>query len=233
MMRYAISTIFGLLSVSCSGSDVCKSSPCIGVDVYYVSLCPYSAKFIKDQLMPSYPDLKNYLDVKFIPYGKAKYKMNGSNKYEFECQHGPNECIANKAQICGYEAILNSNKTFEDKKSSAVELVGCAMSSANPVTAVPGCAKSMGLSAEIRKNMTDCMNSEMGDRLLAAYGDKTYALTPTVQATGIPAVVIDHVYSPENHNAAIDNFKNLICNRISEGKPTICSKESNGIINVQ
>lgn len=43
----------------------------LNVDVYYESLCPDSIRWIKQQLLPQYDILKDYISVSFIPYGKA------------------------------------------------------------------------------------------------------------------------------------------------------------------
>lgn len=43
----------------------------VTVDVYYESLCSDSMRWIVNQLVPSYPELKNHLHVTLIPYGKA------------------------------------------------------------------------------------------------------------------------------------------------------------------
>jgi len=41
------------------------------VDVYYESLCSDSMRWIVNQLVPSYPELKRHIYVTLVPYGKA------------------------------------------------------------------------------------------------------------------------------------------------------------------
>lgn len=41
------------------------------IDVYYESLCSDSMRWIVNQLVPSYPELKRHVYVTFVPYGKA------------------------------------------------------------------------------------------------------------------------------------------------------------------
>lgn len=43
----------------------------IQVTVYYESLCPYSAAFIRDQLAPAHEPLQDYIDILFVPFGKS------------------------------------------------------------------------------------------------------------------------------------------------------------------
>lgn len=41
------------------------------VAVYYESLCGDSIRFITNQLNPAYADLKNYIEIFFVPFGKS------------------------------------------------------------------------------------------------------------------------------------------------------------------
>lgn len=41
------------------------------VAVYYESLCGDSIRFITNQLNPAYEDLKNYIEILFVPFGKS------------------------------------------------------------------------------------------------------------------------------------------------------------------
>lgn len=37
----------------------------------YESLCPDSIKFINEQLYPAWNELKPYVNIKFVPFGKS------------------------------------------------------------------------------------------------------------------------------------------------------------------
>lgn len=43
----------------------------LAVHLYIESLCPDSIRFIQNQLYPAYDDLKDQIDVTFVPFGKA------------------------------------------------------------------------------------------------------------------------------------------------------------------
>lgn len=43
----------------------------IKVSVYYESLCPYSINFIKSKLYPNYQQLRDYIQIEWVPFGKT------------------------------------------------------------------------------------------------------------------------------------------------------------------
>lgn len=194
----------------------------VSVDVYYESLCSDSMRWIVNQLVPSYPELKNHLHVTFIPYGKAMHARDSeTGPWQFLCQHGPAECRGNKAQACAIYAIQTSEEA-EEQQQLMVKLVGCAMSAQNPSTAVPQCAQDIGLSEVTRKLINDCIASPLGDDLLVANGDKTHNLQPPLKF--VPTIIINGVYSKENQDVALNNFSKLICQNLTEQeKPNLCS----------
>ncbi|XP_020279039.1 GILT-like protein 1 [Pseudomyrmex gracilis] len=201
-------------------SAISDASP-IKVDVYYESLCSDSMRFIVNQLVPSYRELKNHINVTMIPYGKATHiRESETGPWQFTCQHGPAECRGNKAQACAIHAI-ESFEAVQNHQHLTIRLVGCAMSASNPSTAVPKCSQDIGLSEETRKAITDCTASSLGDDLLAANGDKTNALEPSL--TFVPTIVLKGEYSRENQNEALNNFSRLICRHLTtEKKPSLC-----------
>lgn len=52
---------------------------------------------------------------------------NAQGKWEFDCQHGPKECLGNKLQAC----FLDQNIEFSVK----MKIINCLMSSKDPSTA--------------------------------------------------------------------------------------------------
>lgn len=42
------------------------------VSVFYEALCPDSIKFFKEQLVPTYKALGKYINLNFVPFGKAR-----------------------------------------------------------------------------------------------------------------------------------------------------------------
>jgi len=47
----------------------------VRVEVFYEALCPDSRSFVLYQLDPTYKKLAQYIDLRMIPYGKAKVSL--------------------------------------------------------------------------------------------------------------------------------------------------------------
>ncbi|XP_032691603.1 GILT-like protein 1 [Odontomachus brunneus] len=215
--------IAAFVAFSCHGgmsnSSLTSGNNIVNVDIYYESLCGDSKRFITTQLAPSYRQLKDYIHVTLIPYGKATHtRESATSPWQFQCQHGPSECRGNKAQSCAIDAI-KSSETAEKQEQLMVNVVNCAMSSRNPSTAVPQCAQNSGVSEETKTAIDSCIESSLGDDLLAANGDKTAALNPPLAF--VPTIIINGVYSQENQDEALRNFVGLICRHLTE-KPNVC-----------
>merc|ERR1711973_284865 len=73
------------------GALVHITSGKLNLDIYYESLCPDSTRFISRQVGPMHEAIGQDVEVTFVPYGFAETtEVDGG--YEFECQHGPDEC---------------------------------------------------------------------------------------------------------------------------------------------
>ena len=78
------------------------------IQVYIESLCPDCVDFITKSFKTFYENVQkpNLADIEFIPYGNAKEVYNEqTGKYEFECQHGENECYGNLIETCAIQVM--------------------------------------------------------------------------------------------------------------------------------
>merc|ERR1711911_205113 len=87
----AVSTL--LLVVALSTAAYAQEK--VLMNVYYESLCPDSLQFLVNQLGPQYESLSSIMDVRLIPFGKARFRARKDAGYTFDCQHGPRECQGN------------------------------------------------------------------------------------------------------------------------------------------
>lgn len=83
-----------------------QSSDKLPVTFYYEALCPDSRKMMAD-LGREYQTFKQYVQLGYVPFGRAKSVDADGN--EFECHHGPKECVANKIQSCGVEHLSSQH----------------------------------------------------------------------------------------------------------------------------
>lgn len=87
----------------------------VNVTAYYETLCPGCRQSFLHNLMKARQKIGDFLNIELVPFGNARaYKVD--DHYEFECQHGDEECFGNSFQGCAIKI-----HSFED----AFQLVHC------------------------------------------------------------------------------------------------------------
>jgi interferon gamma-inducible protein 30 len=169
----------------------------ISVDVYYEALCPDSRQFIVHQLNPSWDSLHEIMDLSLIPYGKASSKKTGDGSYEFECQHGPPECEANKFHACVV-------KQYHNKIS--VPVISCLMEHNRDTRgSLQKCTKNFP--SVNPQEIVECADGEEGNKLLYLFGELTHDLSPAVYF--IPTIEIEKGQS--RFKNALKDLKKQVC----------------------
>ncbi|XP_022910307.1 GILT-like protein 1 [Onthophagus taurus] len=191
--------LFGVLFIA---TIALSSQEPLKVSVFYESLCPDSIRFITQQLAPNYDALAEKIFVDFVPYGKATHELI-DDKWHFECQHGENECYGNMMQACGL------NET--DDQATQVKFIDCVMSASYPASdaSMEECAIASGISWD---NMVECSKNGVGAKLLAAYGDRTHAVEPTI--TFVPTIIYNDVYDADKQQGSLVDFLNTVLNQL-------------------
>ncbi|XP_037091269.1 gamma-interferon-inducible lysosomal thiol reductase-like [Pollicipes pollicipes] len=88
----------------------------LAVGVYYESLCPDCKNFVVDQLNVTVSRVPDLVNVTLVPWGKANVSSDDGSVH---CQHGPEECWANRLHGCVAAAI--------DDASVRTRAVACLM----------------------------------------------------------------------------------------------------------
>merc|ERR1712241_539203 len=183
-------------------------APSVKLSVYYESLCGDSIRFITTQLFPAWQHFADdqTLQLDLVPFGKASFAANGPT-WDFECQHGADECRGNKVQAC----ILDKVSDPEEY----VPLITCLMDSEFPPDAAGECIASLGTQSVTVKEVEDCAHSDTGSSLLHDNGVRTKDLDPPL--TFVPWLIYNDVYSTESMAQGMNNLTWVLCCKYLHG----------------
>ncbi|XP_046400599.1 GILT-like protein 1 [Ischnura elegans] len=178
----------------------------LDVSIYYESLCPDSRNFMISQFPGAWATFSQYMNVKFIPFGKAKSHKMPDGTIRFACQHGPRECSGNRMQSCALSLLPDPAKQ--------AQFVTCVMSRRDPLVYGPKCAEAVDL------NFTDvenCYGSTMGDELQLQAEAATNSIRNPLSF--VPTIVFNNAFSQELQDQSLYDFRGVVCSHL----PGICS----------
>ncbi|XP_077128945.1 gamma-interferon-inducible lysosomal thiol reductase [Ranitomeya variabilis] len=190
-----------------------KNEPAVQVELYYESLCGACRKFIVLQLFPTWLMLNEIMNVTLVPYGNAQEK-NVSGKWEFTCQHGPDECYVNTIEACVMYHLKDLQNYFF--------VIFCIEQSSNLTSALEPCLAAYQPDLSI-KTVMDCVNGDLGNKIMHENAIKTDSLKPPHEY--VPWVVINGKHNDTLQDTAISALFNLICDMYTGVKPEACGKE--------
>ena len=129
--------------------------------------------------------------------------------YDFDCQHGPPECLGNTIHACAVQYVRNQDLVNE--------YIGCMMDNNRDLKeAGQKCAEKLGNIDW--PSISTCAEGAEGGKLLAHHGDDTHSLKPSV--TFIPTAQLNG--SQDGQKLMLKDLKRAICN-VLEGKiPEAC-----------
>lgn len=154
------------------------SSEKVSLDLYYESLCPYSADFIVNYLAQIFENgIIDIVDLTLYPWGNAKLQSNSSS---FTCQHGAAECFLNTIEACAIDAWPDVKEHFP--------FIYCVESLVynGKYTQWETCYEKSGKDP---KPVSDCYASGRGKEFELCYAADTNALEPPHEY--VPWVVVD------------------------------------------
>ncbi|XP_037775237.1 uncharacterized protein LOC119572288 [Penaeus monodon] len=169
----------------------------VKVSVYFESLCSDSIKFFKNQLYPVWQDLQDIMDLEFIPFGKARATPTETGDYEFQCQHGPDECYGNRVMSCAQNSLPIGTQ---------VEFFQCMMTKRYPAFFGKQCSEEVGIAWA---PLQECAKSVRGAVMLYQNGVRTASLKPQVHF--IPTITINGRYDNRRLRVSLMALRSQIC----------------------
>ncbi|RNA26222.1 Gamma-interferon-inducible lysosomal thiol reductase [Brachionus plicatilis] len=173
------------------------------IDVFYETRCPDSADFLRQIGNLKSKIFKNVY-ITLVSFGKASYTWDDdSKKWNFHCQHGPQECYGNTIHNC----LIDQKPKFEDH----FPFLACTMENLMESfeTAALYCAKKHSIDYE---GLKKCANDVKGNRLLHEAGEKTNKLDPKLNY--IPWINVNGVHTNEIQQLAERNLTYFICSQL-------------------
>ncbi|XP_030365429.1 gamma-interferon-inducible lysosomal thiol reductase [Strigops habroptila] len=188
----------------------------VELSLFYESLCPACRRFLVEQLFTAWLLLPaEALNITLVPYGNAQ-ERNDSGKWQFQCQHGPEECLGNMIETC----LMHEAKNF----STYFPVIFC-LESGSSVTKTLGACLQVYAPQLDGDRIAACVRGDTGAALMHRNAQLTEALDPPHQY--VPWVVVNGKHTDELQAQAETSLLGLICRLYQGEKPEACG--SSGI----
>lgn len=196
-----------------------NNSSKVTLGVYFEALCPDSRRFIHDQLLPNFERLEPVMQVKLVPFGKAR--VLGNNK--MMCQHGQAECRGNRLMACVMKRAANASDDGDNYDYNSPASL--------PVVRTIGCL----FYQQTRDSLQECVAKNLAHVNVSqveecAASDESYLMMERFEReTGnrpayVPELRLDNKQSAEIQSDCEDDLVSCICRHhdatASPGSPT-------------
>ncbi|XP_062713032.1 GILT-like protein 3 isoform X2 [Aedes albopictus] len=162
------------------------------VTIYYEALCYDSISFITNQLAPAWEKLRDQMDLKLVPFGKAYIDDSNPADPVYYCQHGRRECTLNIQHGC-----ILAKLPFE----KAFPVVACLMKGMR--TSFDQCIKR---NQTIKAAVVECSQGQEGAKLYKGYEDDTNRVATPLSF--VPTIEVDEVYDIYEQDRWLYRFEN-------------------------
>ncbi|GMH63889.1 hypothetical protein TL16_g03828 [Triparma laevis f. inornata] len=180
----------------------------VTVQLFSESLCPDCINYAQTSLAPAMASLSPIISLEVYPYGNAEETQNADGSWQFDCQHGDNECTANLYEAC---AIKHFPKVDDNNVPQWYPFFECMESSDynlnryrpyNTSVAI-GCSDDAGIDWD---TITTCAEGDEGNVLMHGVA------LATPNHTYVPWVVINGETVPDSGSGyPAGNLTELVC----------------------
>lgn len=201
----------------------------VAIELYYESQCPGCREMVTTSFKDAF-EKDGFLDmatVELVPYGNAQESQTASGTYDFECQHGPSECIYNTIETCALEKIPCAYKAFQfvdcierndEDRDPKQDYYKVAMT----------CCKLTELNDETIEAMKTCAVGLEGNQLEHEAATKTDALDPPHKF--VPYVVVNGVHDDDVQNSISESLFDYVCGAYTgANKSAACQEKTQGL----
>ncbi|NXW73130.1 GILT reductase, partial [Hirundo rustica] len=198
----------------------------VELSLYYESLCPACREFLVLKLFPTWLLLpEEMLSITLVPYGNAQVRSrpsrrrgrsrrcrrprsdrlvpqerNVSGKLDFECQHGPEECLGNMMEAC----LMHEAKNF----STYFPVIFCLESGSSVTENLEACLKIYAPELDSGR-IAACVQGDTGVALMHHNAQVTEALEPPHQY--VPWITVNGKHTDELQALAEASLLGLVC----------------------
>jgi interferon gamma-inducible protein 30 len=196
-MKTFISLIFLSFIINSLSTDI----PII--DVYIESLCPDCMDFINDsfRIFQENTSINKLAVINFYPYGNAQEKW-AKDRWEFTCQHGPNECAGNTIETCALQKM---------DKLTSYEFIVCFESTVRKTKDFVNALNNCVSDEELRKRILECGTSAEGNNLQHLIAK----ITPA-EHKYVPWVTVNGVHQEDVENKILHSLSEYVCDLQTE-----------------
>lgn len=176
-------------------------------------------------------DLKDYVDLNLIPFGKSSYKTQGSDTI-FDCHHGEIECYGNKIHACAISHIqVDSFQMEHTRESLIVDYITCLMGGGFKDEPYADFAKDCATRTHVKKfdPILNCANSTEGSELLKAMGEKTIKFEQPLRS--VPTITIRESFDLQVQQDSLNDFARTVCIHLPKPTPNVC-RQYNGATSI-
>uniref|UniRef100_K7F2A0 Gamma-interferon-inducible lysosomal thiol reductase n=1 Tax=Pelodiscus sinensis TaxID=13735 RepID=K7F2A0_PELSI len=186
----------------------------VSLSLYYESLCPGCAGFLVVQLFPTWVMLRDIMNITLVPYGNAAEK-NVSGKWQFDCQHGQEECLGNMIETCLMNQLRDVDQYFP--------VIFCMESGSSVVDNLAACLKIYAPDTKLA-DIQACVTGDVGNKLMHQNAQLTAALDPPHKY--VPWILVNGKHTDTLQARAQSALFQLVCELYTGEKPDACKDKA-------